>query len=224
MQAAAKNISDKKGTYLDANANEYKETIKTVTFEQKGKTLSVEGEYVLCATGRGPNTDNLGLDDIGITYDRHGIKTNDNIQTNVEGIYAIGDVNGKMQLAHAAEAQGKVVVDHILSRTSNIRLDLIPWAVFTTPELAGIASPQTEGEVLSVKSPYRSNGKALAMDATDGLVKINHDEKGRILGCQVLGAHAADLVQEVTALMNKDATMTDLESIIHIHPTLQELL
>lgn len=254
MQAAAKSIGDKMGTNSETSTKECEEstlsssselenTVKEVTFEQKGKTLSVDGDVVLCATGRGPNTSGLGLDDIGITYDRHGIHTDDNLQTNIPDIYAIGDVNGKMQLAHAAEAQGRIVVDHILGRENTIRLDLTPWAVFTTPELAGIGptesqlkagntvdsvAPLSGGEGLGVrlsKSFYRANGKAVAMDATDGMVKIlSSSSDGKILACHILGAHAADLVQEVTALINMGATISDLESIIHIHPTLQELL
>jgi dihydrolipoamide dehydrogenase len=231
MQAAAKAISD------NASADD---GAVSVTFEQKGKTLTVSGDTVLCATGRGPNTEGLGLDEVGIVYDRHGIRTDDDMRTSVDSIYAIGDVNGRMQLAHAAEAQGRVVVDSIVGRESKQRLDLIPWAVFTTPELAGIAlapakaaggeatakdadegAPATETQ----KSFYRSNGKAVAMDATFGLVKTTYRiADGTITGCQALGAHAADIVQEVAALMNRNATIDDLDAVIHIHPTLQEIL
>lgn len=233
MQSAAKSIDD-----------------KTVTFEQKGKTLSVEGDVILCATGRAPNTEGIGLDNAGIVYDRHGIKTNDVMQTNIDNVYAIGDVNGRMQLAHAAEAQGKIVIKHILeslvvgrpssesqrpedeSQRPNAegpRIDTVPWAVFTTPELAGVGPTEArlkdEGVQFETrKSFYRANGKAVAMDATDGLVKIIYNESRHIIACHILGAHAADLVQEVNALINKEATIDDLDSIIHIHPTLQELL
>lgn len=225
LQAAAKSIGDKKGTSG--------ENVKEVVFEQKGKTLSVEGDVVLCATGRGPNTDGLGLEALGIDFDRHGIKTDDNMQTNINNVYAIGDVNGRMQLAHAAEAQGRKVVDHILGRADKIRLYLTPWAVFTTPELAGIGPtdaqlkslPAEKGLDVEVsKSFYRANGKAVAMDATDGLVKLVSASDGRILSCHVLGAHAADLVQEAAALICMGATVSDLNALIHIHPTLQELL
>lgn len=225
MQAVAKSIGDKKGTSG--------EDVKEVVFEQKGKTLSVDGDVVLCATGRGPNTEGLGLEEAGIEHDRHGIMTDDNMQTNINNVYAIGDVNGRMQLAHAAEAQGRVVIDHILDRPNKTRLDLTPWAVFTTPELAGIGPTDTQLKNLSAgtgqdvevsKSYYRANGKAVAMDATDGLVKLTSASDGKILSCHILGAHAADLVQEVTALINMGATVDDLNAVIHIHPTLQELL
>lgn len=201
----------------------------TVTFEQKGKTLTAEADTVLIATGREPNTNGLGLSELGVEFNRHGIDTGNHFETNIKGVYAIGDVNGKIQLAHAAEAQGKVVVDHILGRENHIRLDLTPWAVFTTPELAGIGPTEAQLKSAGVKyntrkTFYRANGKAVAMDATDGLVKIIYADGGRILGCHILGAHAADLVQEITALMNMGTTMDNLDDVIHIHPTLQELL
>lgn len=221
MQAGVKAVGDKKGTSG--------ERLKTVTFEQKGKLLTVEADTVLCATGRGPNTDGLGLEEAGVSFDRHGIKTDDAMQTNIKDVYAIGDVNGRLQLAHAAEAQGRMVVDHILGRTNKTRPDLTPWAVFTTPELAGIGP--TEARLKAGGTPfatrktyYRANGKAVAMNATEGLVKLITGDDGRIIACHALGAHAADLVQEVTAMMTLGATAADLDAVIHIHPTLQELL
>lgn len=221
MQAAAKSIGDKKGTSSV--------TAKVVTFEQKGKTLSVEGDVVLCATGRGPNTAGIGLDEAGISYDRHGITTDDNMQTTAAGVYAIGDVNGRMQLAHAAEAQGRIVVDHILGRESKVQPAITPWAVFTMPEMAGVgpteAQLKADGTPFETrKSYYRANGKAVAINATDGMVKVTVSPDGRLLSCHALGAHAADLVQEVAALMGQGATAADLDAVIHIHPTLQELL
>jgi dihydrolipoamide dehydrogenase len=105
MQSAAKSVSDKNVTSPDAVA---------LTFTQKGKDITVEGDLILAATGRGPNTEGLGLEELGIEYDRHGIKVDDNFETSVKGVYAIGDVNGRMQLAHAAEAQGRRVVDILL--------------------------------------------------------------------------------------------------------------
>ena len=102
MQAAAKRVSDKTVTSPGNVA---------LTFTQKGKDLTVEGDLILAATGRGPNTEGLGLDAVGVAYDRHGIKVDDNFETSVKDVYALGDVNGRMQLAHAAEAQGRRVVD-----------------------------------------------------------------------------------------------------------------
>lgn len=223
LQAAAKAVGDKTMTF-DAGV--------TLMFTQKGKDITVEGDVVLAATGRGPNTDGLGLDSLGIDHDRHGIKVDDGFETSLKGIYAIGDVNGRLQLAHAAEAQGRKVIDTIVGRESRLDTTLVPWAVFTTPELAGTgptedsvkASLGDDARPRVTKTFYRSNGKAVTMDATDGMVKVIAAPDGRLLACHALGAHAADLVQEVSALISVGATLDDLRSVIHIHPTLQELL
>lgn len=201
----------------------------TVTFEEKGVTKTVEGDCVLVATGRQPNVEGLGLDAAGIVYDRHGIKTDDQLQTNIPGVYAIGDVNGRMMLAHAAEQQGRQVVDQLIGRTTHHRPDLVPSAVFTIPELAGVGPTEqqlkAEGRAYTAhKSFYRSNGRAVLMQATDGLVKVLADPDGRLLACHVLGIHAADIVQEATALIQQGATLDDLRAIVHIHPTVNELL
>lgn len=223
MQSAAKSVNDKNVTSPDSVA---------LTFTQKGKDITVEGDLILAATGRGPNTEGLGLEELGIDFDRHGIKVDDNFETNVKDVYAIGDVNGRMQLAHAAEAQGRRVVDTLLGREKPVDVKLVPWAVFTVPELAGTGATMdalkadetlTEKPV-ETKSFYRANGKAVTMDATDGLVKVVSTADGKLAGCHVLGAHAADLVQEVTAMISVGASVYDLSRVIHIHPTLQELL
>ncbi len=237
LQAAAKAIGDKTMISADNAASPAdgsstpSDNGVTLTFTQKGKDIAVEGDIVLAATGRGPNTDNLGLDELGIDHDRHGIKVDDGFETSLKGVYAIGDVNGRLQLAHAAEAQGRKVIDAIVGRESRTDNTLVPWAVFTTPELAGTgptedaAKASLDGERPQVvKTFYRSNGKAVTMDATDGLVKVIASPGGRILACHALGAHAADLVQEVSALISVGATLDDLNAVIHIHPTLQELL
>ncbi len=216
MQSAVKAIDDENGNL-------------TVSFDKKGKTQTVDADLVLVATGREPNTEGLGLDEVGIAYDRKGIAVNDNMQTNVAGVYAIGDVNGKIMLAHAATAQGMKCVNHILGKTDRIRLDIMPSAIFTNPEAGsvGLTEVQCEErgiEYESVKRFYRSNGKANAMNATEGMAKIIYDRSGKIIGCHVYGAHASDLIQEITAIMNYDGTMNDLHDIIHTHPTLEEVL
>ena len=211
---------------------------KKVTFDRKGKEESVEADVILVATGRTPNIENLNLDRAGIAYDRAGIKVNpDTFEVEMaEGreatathIFAIGDVNGRQLLAHAATMQGRRVVNRIIGRADDIRLDIMPAAVFTNPEAAGVGPTEdqlkAEGRDFTChKGYYRSNGKALAMNATEGLVKLLTDADDRIIGCHVLGAHAADLVQEISALMCRDTTLQQLRDIVHIHPTLSEIL
>ena len=200
-----------------------------VTFEQKGKTLSLDADTVLVATGRGANIDGLGLDIVGVNYDKKGIIVDENMSTNVDGIYAIGDVNGKMMLAHVATFQGVRAVNAILGKKDHIRFDIIPSAIFTNPEAASVGRSEQQCKDLSIpyvchKGYYRSNGKALAMNETDGLLKLIAAEDGRILGCHAYGAHSADMIQEISSLMCRNTTVQQLAEMVHIHPTLGEIL
>ena len=208
---------------------------QVVTFERKGKEESVEADVILVATGRTPNIENLNLDRAGIEYDRLGIKVNPDTFEVVQQagdecrVFAIGDVNGRQLLAHAATMQGIRVVNTILGRNDKIRLDIMPAAVFTSPEAASVGPTEDqlkdEGrEYTCHKGYYRANGKALAIEATEGIAKLFTDSDDRIIGCHILGAHAADLVQEIAALMNRDTTLAQLRDIVHIHPTLSEIL
>lgn len=201
----------------------------TVFFERKGKEEQVEADIILIATGRGANVDNLGLENTGVNFSPRGIEVDENMQTNIPSIYAIGDVNARMMLAHAATFQGMKAVNHMLGIGDEINLDMMPAAIFTKPEAAcvGLSEDQCKEKGISFlckKGFYRANGKALAMDETDGLLKLMTDENGLILGCHVFGAHAADIVQEVSVLMCKRTSVKELAQMVHIHPTLSEIL
>lgn len=201
----------------------------SITFEKKGKETTIETDIVLVATGRAANIEGLGLDEAGIAYDRNGITVDENMLTNVPDIYAIGDVNGRQMLAHAATFQGFRAVNHILDKADSIRFDIMPSAIFTNPEAGSVGMTEenckTNGiEYKCYKGYYRSNGKALAMNESEGLIKLIADTNGLILGCHAFGAHAADIIQEVTVLMNRDTTIAALRDIIHTHPTLGEIL
>ena len=201
----------------------------TVTYELKGKPQSVTCEKVLMSVGRQPVLPQ-GLGAVGVTVGRRGIEVDDNMMTNVKGVYAIGDVNGRMMLAHAASAQGQRALNAILGKADEIKLDIVPSAVFTVPELAmvGLTEEQCAEKGLDVtvkKSFFRSNGKAVAMNETDGLIKMIVDNATRqIVGCHICGAHAADLIQEVVTAMNAGATVDLLSRSIHGHPTLSEVM
>ena len=213
----------------------------TVIFERKGKQQNVEADTILIATGRRPRTEGLNLAAAGIECTPKGaIPVDENfriIRSSLPptggtegGLYAIGDVNGLQMLAHAATFQGIRAVNDILGKKDDIDFTAMPAAVFTNPEMAGVGptedqlKEQTDGNYICRKAYYRANGKALAMDATDGLLKLLADADGKIVACHVLGAHAADIVQEVTALIHSRATLDNLADIIHIHPTLSEIL
>ena len=202
-----------------------------VFFEtKKGQTESVEADVILMATGRKPRVQS-DFANAGFEYDeRKGITVNENFETTVQGIYAIGDVNGRQMLAHAAEMQAVRAVNHILGKQDGIRFDIMPAAIFTSPEAACVGPTEDQLKEQGVafickKSFWRANGKALAMNESEGLLKlfVSADD-GLILGCHAYGAHAADIIQEVSVLMCKHTTVSELADMVHIHPTLSEIL
>ena len=212
-----------------------------VSFTRKGKEESVEADKVLMAVGRKANIASLNLADVGIEYTPRGIVVDDKtMQTNIPHIYAVGDINGKMMLAHAATFQGIVALDHIMGVGNGIDLSVMPAAVFTSPEAASVGMTEEDCKAAGVpvkclKSFFRANGKAVTMGETDGFCKVivaaepkdggeTSYEPGRILGCHLYGPHASDIVQEACALITQKATLAQFENIIHTHPTLTEVL
>ena len=193
----------------------------------------IDADTILIATGRQANTEGLNLQAAGITPDARGfIPVDDNMQVTLLAslpIYAIGDVNGRQLLAHAAEMQAVRAVNHILGRQDGIRFDIMPAAIFTDPEAACVGPSEDElkangDDYLCRKAFWRANGKAMAMNQTEGMLKLFADPRERILGCHAYGAHAADIIQEVSVLMCRDTTITQLRDMVHIHPTLGEIL
>ena len=202
-----------------------------VKYVKKEKEFSVLADKVLMAVGRRPNVKSVNLDDIGVAYSPKGIQVDAEMRTNVPNVFAIGDVTGGIMLAHAAIFQGLVALDAILGeKEHDIDLSLIPAAVFTEPEAAtvGLTEEECEAKGLSVKclkSFFRANGKAISMASPDGFCKLIVSEAdSRILGCHMFGPHSSDIIHEIAALMHKKATLTDLRSLIHAHPTLSEVL
>lgn len=200
-----------------------------VTYDCKGRIGQAIADVVLVATGREPNTTGLGLEHIGVAIDRGHIIVDDNMRTNVEGVYAVGDVNGRCMLAHAAIMQGMRCVNNIIGKADDIRLDIMPSAVFANPEAASVGFTEAqcreaELDIAVRKTPFRANGRAVADEADGGLLKLITCDGGRIIGCHVCGSHAADIVQEVSALMAMGCTVDRLHDITHIHPTIAELL
>jgi dihydrolipoamide dehydrogenase len=202
-----------------------------VSYTRKGKEENVVADKVLMAVGRKANLKSLNLDDIGLEYTPRGIVVDDKtMQTNIPHIYAVGDINGKMMLAHAATFQGIVALDHIMGVANEIDLSVMPAAVFTSPEAASVGLTEDECKdkgipVKCLKSFFRANGKAVTMGETDGFCKVVvAAEPGRILGCHLYGPHASDIIQEACALISRKATLEQCQSIIHTHPTLTEVL
>ena len=205
---------------------------KGVTFKMKTAVENVadlDADVILMATGRKPRVQ-ADFTNAGVEYDeRKGIAVDENFKTTVNGIYAIGDVNGRQMLAHAAEMQAVHAVNHIIGKQDAIRFDIMPAAIFTDPEAACVGPTEDQLKATDVayecrKAFWRANGKAMAMDETEGMLKLFSAVDGRILGCHAFGAHAADIVQEVSVLMCRDTTIAQLRDMVHIHPTLGEIL
>lgn len=223
-------VLEKKGVEFYMQSAVKKIADGCVSFERKGKVLSVEANKVLMAVGRKPNVEGYGLENTSIQYDQRGIVVDDNMLTNVNGVYAIGDVNARMMLAHAATMQGLHVVNHIIGESDVIDLNIMPAAIFTNPEAAcvGKTEEQLKAEGVEVevrKKNYRTNGRALAMAEAEGMIKLVADaNSGAILSCHAYGSHSADIVQEISALMCRKTTLKQLHEMVHIHPTLNEML
>ena len=217
--------------YMDSAVKAINDNEVVFVSNKNGKETRLEcpGCPVLIATGRKPNIEGLNLEAAGVEYSPKGITVNDNMLTSVPHIYAIGDVTGRQMLAHAATFMGFRAVNAIVGKADRIRFDIMPSAIFTYPEAAAVGLTEDQCkqqgiECRALKGYYRANGKALAIDEPGGMVKLIAGADGRILGCTSYGAHSADIVQEVTAYMNCNATVADIAYSVHIHPTLSEIL
>lgn len=217
--------------YMDSAVKAINDNEVVFVSNKNGKETRLEcpGCPVLIATGRKPNIEGLNLEAAGVEYSPKGITVNDNMLTSVPHIYAIGDVTGRQMLAHAATFMGFRAVNAIVGKADKIRFDIMPSAIFTYPEAAAVGLTEDQCkeqgiESRALKGYYRANGKALAIDEPEGMVKLIAGADGKILGCTSYGAHSADIVQEVTAYMNCNATVADIAYSVHIHPTLSEIL
>lgn len=217
--------------YMDSAVKAINDNEVVFVSNKNGKETRLEcpGCPVLIATGRKPNIEGLNLEAAGMEYSPKGITVNDNMLTSVPHIYAIGDVTGRQMLAHAATFMGFRAVNAIVGKADKIRFDIMPSAIFTYPEAAAVGLTEDQCkqqgiECRALKGYYRANGKALAIDEPEGMVKLVAGADGKILGCTSYGAHSADIVQEVTAYMNCNATVADIADSVHIHPTLSEIL
>ena len=204
----------------------------TVTYEdKKGEVQTISGDRLLVSVGRRAYTDGLGLDAIGLGTDNRGrVEVGHDFQTAVEGVYAIGDVIAGAMLAHKAEEEGVVCVELMHGIGAHINYDAIPDVVYTEPEVASVGKTEQELKDAGVpykkgKFPFSANGRARALNATDGFVKIlAHAETDRILGAHIIGIRAGDLIAELAVAMEFGAASEDIARSSHAHPTLAEIV
>lgn len=200
----------------------------TVKVETGKGVQDIRADKVLIATGRQPVTEGLGLGMAGVIFGRSGIQVNSRMETNVAGIYAIGDVTGQSMLAHTASAAGIVAAENAMGLSAVMDYGAIPSCIFTHPEIAsvGLTEEQAKTQNIDYKSSkfnFAANGKAVTMGETDGLVKIIAEAaSGKVLGMHILGPHASDLIMEGALAIRNGLTARDIAHTVHPHPTLSE--
>lgn len=202
----------------------------SVTFEpvKGGDAETIEADIVLISTGRRPYTDSLGLEAAGVEVERGKVKTDAHWQTNVKGIYAIGDVTDGPMLAHKAEDEGVAVAEVLAGQAGHVNYNVIPGVVYTQPEIASVGKTEEELKAEGIaynsgKYPFSANGRARAMNQSDGFVKFLADKTtDRVLGVHILGFGAGEMIHEAAVLMEFGGSSEDLARTCHAHPTMSE--
>lgn len=217
--------------YTGSSVTSIKSDIKAVcTFDNNGKEQKAEGDAVVVAIGRKPNSENIGLENIGIETEKGFIKVNDRMETSENGIYAIGDITGKVLLAHVASAQGLVAAANAAGKIKKMDYAIVPGCIYTSPEIATVGLTEAEAikkgyKIKIGKFPIAANGKSLIMGEKEGLAKIITEmETGEILGMHILGPRATDMISEISVAMKLESTIEEIADTIHPHPTVNEII
>ncbi len=207
------------------------DSVKITIEDKKGKTSEISGDKVLVSVGRKPFSQDCGLEEVGIEFDElKRVKVNDRYETNVKGIYAIGDLILGPMLAHKGEEEGVAVAEFIAGREGHVNYDVIPNVVYTWPELASVGISEAEAKEQGIKTKngkflFRGNGRSLTMGETEGMVKIVADaETDKLLGATIVGPRASDMIAEIVMAMEFKASAEDVGKTIHAHPTLSEII
>ncbi len=224
-------LMQKQGLKIEVGAKVTGFAKGVLTAERDGKVLEFPADKVLVAVGRRPYTDSLGLDKAGVELDeKKRVKVDGHLRTTAKNIWAIGDVVAGPMLAHKAEEDGAAVAEWIAGKAGHINWDLVPGIVYTHPEVASVGlgedAAKAKGIAVNIgKFNFAANGRAIAADATDGYVKIIADAKtDKILGAQILGANAGELISEIVTHMGYGGSAEDLGRTIHAHPTMSEAI
>ena len=202
----------------------------TCSFELGGETHTVDSELVLVAIGRRPMAQGIGLENLGIATVKGAIPVNERMETTVPGVFAIGDVTGKIMLAHVASEQGIVAADNAAGGHSHINYGIVPSCIYTHPEIAAIGISEAQALSLGItpkigRFPVAASGKAMIADEKEGLVKLVSDATtGELLGAQIIGPKATELISGLGVAMTLETTLDEIAHTIHPHPTLSEMI
>ena len=218
-------------TSASVEAIEINGDIATVKINENGNNSVIECDKVLVAVGVQGNTDGIGLEQVGVATDRTFITVGENLETNVSGVYAIGDVTGRMLLAHVASAQAVIAIEYIAGlNPPQIDYSLMPRAIYCKPQVAsfGLTESQARDQGIKIKIgkfPFTASGKAIALGETDGMVKLVVDEEiGEIIGAHMIGAEVTELLGELSITKMLEGTATELGWLVHPHPTISEMI
>ena len=228
VSALAQKRLEKGGVTFRLGAKVSRVENNRVYYEYNGAQEQLEAGAVLMAVGRTPNTEGLNAQGIGLEFDRNAIKTDLCLCTNVPNIYAIGDITGKIQLAHVATAQGLVAAANCAGRTATLDYDVVPACIYSSPEIAYIGMTAEKAKEAGYDVEIGSynvagNGKALVMGVNTGVVKIIAQKTtGKVLGAQIFAPRATDMIAEIAVVMKKGGTIADIADTIHPHPTVSE--
>jgi dihydrolipoamide dehydrogenase len=224
-ELSKKNITFQVGAKVEAI------TDADVTFSIDGQSQSIPRDLVLVATGRTCNVEGLGLESVGIDFDRRGIRIDDRCATNVPGIWAGGDVTGKVWLAHAGSRMGEVVVNNLTGRPDHIRYDTIAGVIYTNPDVATVGLTEAQAAergipVKTAKMPLTANGRFLAEHSGDrGMVKVVvHAESGVLLGVHMIGAACSEMIFGAAAMIETEFRVREIQDIVFPHPTTSEII
>uniref|UniRef100_A0A7C3MMN4 Dihydrolipoyl dehydrogenase n=1 Tax=Dictyoglomus thermophilum TaxID=14 RepID=A0A7C3MMN4_DICTH len=231
IAALLQRILSKKGIEIKTGAKiENIEVKDSKVYSTLSTGETIESEKVLVSIGRKLNSDNIGLENVGINTEKGRIVVNEYLRTNVDNIYAIGDVIGGLLLAHKAMKEGEVVAEIIAGEEKKMDYRVLPWAIFSNPEIAVCGLTEEEAkeqgmEVLIGEFPFTANGKAVTMNATDGLVKVVARKEDKVLiGAQIVGPEASVMIAELALAIKNNLTLDDVADTIHTHPTLPEAI
>lgn len=228
--AAAESMLQKAGVRVITGAVTEEVDTDGIIYTKDGERIRISSEIVMAATGRIPNTNIERLDILGIRHDRGKIETDMRMRTNIPGIYAIGDLNGRSMLAHTASMEASVAVSDIMGESVQMDYSRIPSCVYTVPEIAWIGITEKQAKELNIPVrtgtfPMSANGKSLVEGNTDGMIKlIAHEKTGEILGGHLVCLHATDMIMEIGILMGMEGTAADISQSIHPHPTVSEAI
>ncbi len=230
VSGMARKRLEKDGVTIHTGAKVHTVRDNAVLYELNGAQATVKADMVLMAVGRVPDAKGLNAEALGLAFDRAAIVTDDHLRTNVPHIYAIGDVNAKVMLAHTASHEGIVAVENICGRDMTMHYDAIPSCIYLEPEIAAIGLTEKQArekhaDVRIGKFPMPANGKSLVEGDTDGMMKVVVDgELGEILGVHLYGKHVTDMIAELSVAMSLEATAEDIIHAIHPHPTVSEAI